>query len=291
MKKATRIQLLALTLVMVLFLSSCSCSTSMYTQPIGLEGGVGWVQWIVEQIADFTYWVSMETGGYYFVGLIIVTLIVRTAGWPIYSKSNAMTMKMQQAQPELDKLKEKYQGKTDETSQKKMQAETLEIYKKYNINPLGCLLPFLQMPIFIAMYQVVRRIPLSNGTVDGVIVDGVRDFSDLNFSFLWIKDLGGADPYYVLPVLVGILMFLYQRYSMKKPDYLQNKKYKSVQVSQSEKTMKMMSYFMVIMLVSIAVQNAGIALYWVVGNSYQFGQTYFNRRSNFKKIQKQQEKF
>ena len=287
MKKATRIQLLALTLVMVLFLSSCSDSTSMYTQPIGLEGGVGWVQWIVEQIADFTYWVSMETGGYYFVGLIIVTLIVRTAGWPIYSKSNAMTMKMQQAQPELDKLKEKYQGKTDETSQKKMQAETLEIYKKYNINPLGCLLPFLQMPIFIAMYQVVRRIPLSNGTVDGVIVDGVRDFSDLNFSFLWIKDLGGADPYYVLPVLVGILMFLYQRYSMKKPDYLQNKKYKSVQVSQSEKTMKMMSYFMVFMLVWIAKDVAGIALYWIVGNAYQFLQTYLNRRSNLKKMEKE----
>jgi len=287
MKKATRIQLLILTIVMVVMLSSCSNSSSMYTEPVGLEGGVGWVQWIVEQIADFTYWISMSTGGYYFVGLIIVTLIVRTAGWPIYSKSNAMTMKMQQAQPELDKLKEKYQGKTDETSQKKMQAETLEIYKKYNINPLGCLLPFLQMPIFIAMYQVVRRIPLSNGMVDGVLVDGVRDFSDLNFSFLWISDLGGADQFYILPVLVGVLMFLYQRYSMKKPEYLQNKKYKSVQASQSEKTMKTMSYFMVFMLVWIAKDVAGIALYWIVGNAYQFLQTYLNRKSNIKKMEKE----
>jgi len=256
----------------------------MYTSPIGVEGGVGWVQWIVLYIADFTYWISNSTGGHYFVGLIIVTLIVRTAGWPIYSKSNAMTMKMQQAQPELDKIKEKYQGKTDETSQKKMQAETLEIYKKYNINPLGCLLPFLQMPIFIAMYQVVRRIPLSDGLVDGVATDGVRNFTDLDFSFLWISDLGGPDPFYILPILVGALMFLYQRYSMKKPEYMQNKKYKTAQGSQSEKTMKMMSYFMVIMLVSIAWTNAGIALYWIVGNAYQFLQTYLNRRSNFKKI-------
>ena len=287
MKKSTRIQLLLVTLILVVMLSSCSGSTSMYTQPIGIEGGVGWVQWIVEQIADFTYWISMKTGGYYFVGLTIVTLIVRTIGWPIYSKSNAMTMKMQLAQPELDKLKEKYQGKTDETSQKKMQAETLEIYKKYNINPLGCLLPFLQMPIFIAMYQVVRRIPLSNGTIDGVVVAGVRDFSDLNFSFLWIKDLGGADQFYILPVLVGILMFLYQRYSMKKPDYLQNKKYKSTQASQSEKTMKTMSYFMVFMLVWIAKDVAGIALYWIIGNAYQFLQTYLNRRTNLKKMDKE----
>ena len=287
MKNSTRIQLLIFTAILVILLSSCSGSTNMYESPIGIEGGVRWIQWIVTQIADFTYWVSIETGGYYFVGLIIVTLIVRTAGWPIYSKSNAMTMKMQQAQPDLDKIKEKYQGKTDETSQKKMQAETLEVYKKYKINPLGCLLPFLQMPIFIAMYQVVRRIPLSHG-----IAEGARDFSDLNYSFLWIDNLGSsdtyflgsADPYLILPILVGVLMFLYQQYSMKKPEYLQNKKYKSSQGSQSEKTMKMMSYFMVIMLVSIAWTNSGIALYWIVGNAYQFLQTFLNRRSNIKKM-------
>ncbi|MCD6482450.1 MAG: membrane protein insertase YidC [Candidatus Izimaplasma sp.] len=287
MKKSTRIQLITLTLILVVLLSGCSGSTNMYSSPVGVEGGVGWVQWIVEQIADFTYWVSMKTGGYYFVGLIVVTLIVRTAGWPIYSKSNAMTMKMQQAQPDLDKIKEKYQNKNDETSQKKMQAETLEVYKKYKINPLGCLLPFLQMPIFIAMYQVVRRIPLSNGMVDGVVTDGVRDFSNLDFSFLWISDLGGPDQFYILPVLVGILMFLYQRYSMKKPDYLNNKKYKSVQASQSEKSMKMMSYFMVVMLVWIAKDVSGIALYWVVGNAYQFLQTYLNRKSSLKKYEEE----
>jgi YidC/Oxa1 family membrane protein insertase len=283
MKNSTRIQLLIATLLLVTLLSACS--TDVYTSPIGTEGGTRWVQWIVEQIADFTYWVSNNTGGYYFVGLIIVTLIVRTAGWPIYAKSNALTMNMQQAQPELNALKEKYLGKTDEASQKKMQAETLQIYKKYKINPLGCLLPFLQMPIFIAMYQVVRRIPLSLG------VDGTRDYSDLNFSFLWIDNLAGKDQLYILPVLVGLLMFLYQRYSMKKPEYLENKKYKTAQAAQSEKTMKMMSYFMVIMLVSIAITNAGIALYWIVGNAYQFFQTYMNRRSNFKRIALEKDKF
>ena len=287
MKNSTRIQLLGLTLILVVMLSGCS--GDVYTSPIGIDGGWGWLQWIIGQLADFTYWISDSTGGYYFVGLIVVTLIVRTAGWPIYAKSNALTMNMQQAQPELDKLKEKYQGKSDDASQKKMQAETLAIYKKFGINPFGCLLPFLQMPIFIAMYQVVRRIPLSDGKVAGVIVDGVKDYSSLDFSFLWIPDLAKADPYYILPLLVGALMFFYQRYSMKKPDYLQNKKYKSEKAQQSEKTMKMMSYFMVIMLVSIAVTNAGIALYWVVGNAYQFLQTYFNRKQNFKKMQKQHE--
>ena len=281
MKNTTRLQLLGLIAVLVIMLSGCSTDT--YTSPVGAPGGWGWLQWTVEEISNLTYWVSNLGGGYYFVGLIVVTLIVRTAGWPIYAKSNALTLNMQQAQPELDKLKEKYQGKSDETSQKKMQAEQMEIYKKYGINPLGCLLPFLQMPIFIAMYQVVRRVPLSLGQV----VEGVttRDFSDLNYGFLWIKDLGAADPLYILPALVGILMFVYQRYTMKKPDYLQNKKYeKDGKQAQTEKTMKFMSYFMVIMLVSIAITNAGIALYWVIGNAYQFLQTYVNRKQTAKKF-------
>ena len=289
MKNSKKLQLLVLTLVLVIMLSGCSSNT--YTSPVGAPGGWGWLQWTVEQISNLTYWVSNFGGGYYFVGLIIVTLIVRTVGWPIYAKSNALTLNMQQAQPELDRLKEKYQGKSDETSQKKMQAETMAIYKKYGINPFGCLLPFLQMPIFIAMYQVVRRVPLSNGMIDGVVTEGVKNYSDLNYSFLWIKDLGGPDPLYILPILVGALMFFYQRYSMKKPDYLQNKKFKSEKALQSEKTMKMMSYFMVIMLVSIAIQNAGIALYWVIGNAYQFLQTYLNRKSNLKKMQQSQEKY
>jgi len=281
MKNATRIQLLIFTGLLVLLLSGCN-SADMYTSPIGLEGGVGWVQWIVEKIADLTYYISNAAGGHYWIGLIAVTLIVRTAGWPIYSKSNAMTMNMQQAQPELEKVKEKYQGRTDEASQKKMQAETLEIYRKYKINPLGCLLPFLQMPIFIAMYQVVRRIPISSGEeVNGVVA---RDYSDLNFSFLWIDNLADADPLYILPILVGVLMFFYQKFAMKKPDYLQNKKYETSQAAQSQKTMKYMSYFMVIMLVSIALTNAGIALYWIIGNAYQFVQTYANRRTNLKRM-------
>lgn len=278
MSKSTRIQLLVLTVVLVFALSACSGSASMYDQPIGAEGGWGWVQWIVEQVANLTVWISELFGGLYWVGLVVVTLLVRTIGWPIYAKSNQMTVKMQLAQPQLDALREKYKGRTDEASQRKMQMETMAIYKEYGINPLGCLLPFLQMPIFIAMYQVVRRVPLTPLFQSG----GDRE---LNFSFLWIEDLGQADPIYILPILVGVIMFFSQRYTMKKPDYMQNKKYQNnAQQRQSESTMKIMSYVMVFMLVSIALTNAGIALYWVIGTGYQFLQTYINRRQNAKQF-------
>jgi YidC/Oxa1 family membrane protein insertase len=280
MRKTTRIQLLLITLFLIVGSSACSSdAVSMYDLPIGWEGGWLPVQWLVTQVAELLYLISKFFGGYYWVGLIVTTLLVRTIGWPIYAKSNQTTSNMQMAQPELTKLQEKYKGRTDEASQRKMQAEQMEIYKRYGINPLGCLLPFAQMPIFIAMYQVVRRVPKSI-----VIAEGLKNYSDLKFNFLWIDNLGEADPYYILPILVGVLMFLYQRYSMKKPEYLNNKKYdKTGPASQSESTMKMMSYFMVIMLVYIAIGNAGIALYWIIGNGYQFVQTYFNRKSSYKK--------
>jgi len=283
MKKALRIQLLIIVAALLITLTACSSeSASMYDQAIGAEGGWGFVQWMVEQVAELLFWISNQFGGLYWVGLVIVTLLVRTLGWPIYAKSNQTTANMQLAQPELTKLQEKYKGRNDEVSQRKMQAEQMEIYKKYGINPLGCLLPFLQMPIFIAMYQVVRRVPLSIGEV----VDGVQtaDYSSLSYKFLWIDNLGVDDPYKILPILVGLLMLGYQFYSMRKPEYLQNKKFeKTDQQRSSETTMKMMSYFMVIMLVYIAWNNAGIALYWIIGNSYQFLQTYLNRRQSYKK--------
>jgi YidC/Oxa1 family membrane protein insertase len=295
MNRIKRIALLAIVLTLVVGLSACTGGDSMYEQPIGAEGGWGWLQWIITQIADFTYWLSVQLGGQYWLGLIIVTLIVRSAGWPIYTKSNALTSNMQLAQPELNRIQEKYKGRTDELSQRKLQQETMEIYKKYNINPLGCLLPFMQMPIFIAMYQVVRRLPLSVGG------EGLKDYSDLNYSFLGIDLKGGVDfsvfgdlgffqavgslfPEIILSILVGALMFGYQKYAQKKPDYLQNKKYETKQAQQTAQQMKYMSYFMVFMLVSIAITNNGIALYWVVGNSFQFLQTYINRKQSKKKF-------
>ncbi len=290
-----RVVLLAIMLVLVFGLSACSSSSTMYTEPIGAEGGTAWFQWIILQIADITYWISLKLGGYYWLGLVVVTLVIRSLGWPIYSKSNNMTLNMQQAQPELTKIQEKYKGRSDEASQKKMQQETLEVYKKYNINPLGCLLPFLQMPIFIAMYQVVRRLPLSMGGAEGV-----RDYSDLNYTFLgmdlklgvdftvfgdipFFQAVGSLFPEIILAVLVGVLMFGYQKYAQSKPEYLQNKKFESKQAQQTANQMKYMSYFMVFMLVSIAITNNGIALYWVVGNSFQFLQTFVNRKQQYKK--------
>lgn len=280
MKTQMKYLLVFLMLTTVLLLSGCN--TTHYNEAIGSEGGFGWVQWIVGAVADMIYYISNIFGGYYVVGLVIITLVIRIVGWPIYSKSTAASMNLQMAQPEMEKLKQKYMGKTDPQSQRMQQQEMMKIYKEYNINPLGCLLPLLQMPIFIAMYQTVRRIPLT------------PEYEDLNFNFLWFNfNDEPISPFYhpsnftfiIMAAIVGITMFLYQRYAMKKPEALQNKKYKTPQQAQSEKTMKYMMYFMTAMLVFIAFTNLGIAFYWIIGNLFQFVQTYINRKQAIAKME------
>ena len=232
------------------------------------------------------------------LAILFTTIVVRSIAWPIYAKSNDLSIKMNVAQPDMQRVQAKYATRKDPQSQQQQQMEMMQIYKKHGINVFGCLLPFLQMPIFIIMYQVVRRVPLSLGeTINGVVS---KDYSSLNYTFLgmdlkagvdfsvfssdgFMAGIGAVFPEIILAILVGVLMFGYQKYAQSKPDYLQNKKYQSEQAAKTANQMKYMSYFMVFMLVSIAITNNGIALYWIVGNGYQFFQTYMNRRSGFKK--------
>lgn len=286
MRSTRKAVLLTMLLALLVTLSACTSGESTFDLPIGADAGIGWVQWIVAQLATAIVAVSEFSGGYYVVGLVFITLVIRVVGWPIYSKSTAMSANMQFAQPEIAKLQEKYAGRKDEASQRAMQQETMAIYKKYKINPASCLLPFLQMPIFIAMYQTVRRIPLTS------------QFDNLNYNFLWFnfKDeptgsivevwkIGENLTFYLMAIIVGATMFAYQKYAMRKPDHLNNKKYqKTAAQEKSEKTMKFMTYFLTLMLTTIAFTSLGIAFYWILGNGFQFFQTYINRKQTAKQF-------
>lgn len=274
--------------VIVLMMTVLVGCTDVYDAPIGQPDiGVGWVQWIVERLAEGI--LALSIGGYYIIGLSLITLIIRVVGWPIYSKTTGMSTNMQFAQPELNKLQEKFQGKTDEASKRAMQLETMKIYKKYDINPLGCFLPFLQLPIFIAMYQAVRRIPLTDAYVNN---------PDLNFNFFGLDLLSVPEegfniaanwPFLLFALIVGLTMFFSQRYSMKKPEFAKNKKYETTVQNQTQNTMKYMTYFLTFMIMTVAYTSLGIAYYWVIGNGFQFLQTFVNRRKTALKMEKMKE--
>jgi len=123
----------------------------------------------------------------YGLAIILITLFIRTLLFPLQFKSFKSMKKMQKLQPQLAKVKEKYGD-----DPQRMQKETMALFKKNGANPMGGCLPLvMQMPVFFAFYQVLfNSVELLNAPF-----------------FLWITDLSAKDPYYVLPVLMGIAMF------------------------------------------------------------------------------------
>lgn len=127
----------------------------------------------------------------YGVAIIIITILMRLLTFPLQYKSYVSMKKMQEIQPEIAKVKEKY--KEDPA---RMQQETMALFKKNGANPIGgCLPMILQMPIFFAFYRVLYN---------------AVELVDAPF-ILWIHDLSAKDPYYVLPVLMGLAMFFHQK--------------------------------------------------------------------------------
>lgn len=124
----------------------------------------------------------------YGLAIIILTIVIRLLTFPLQYKSFKSMKKMQVIQPELQKIREKHKE-----NPQKMQQETMALFKKAGANPLsGCLPMLAQMPIFFAFYQVLFT------SVELV---------DAPFYF-WIHDLSQKDPFYILPVLMGVAMFL-----------------------------------------------------------------------------------
>ncbi|MBN3491046.1 YidC/Oxa1 family membrane protein insertase [Acholeplasma equirhinis] len=222
----------------------------------------------------------------YAVGIFFATIIVRTIAWPIYARANDMSMKMALAQPEMNKLQNKYALKKDPASQQKMQIEMMAIYKKYGISILGCFTPFFQMPIFLAMFQVVYRITQPGGMYTGAISN-----SKLFFGTLDLASVGGVTDVwsYVLAAIVGLTMWLLQKISAKKPSYAKNTgtQVKNEQQMQTEKTMKTVSMVMIAMMTITTFSSINaLGFYWVVGNIYSIGQSLINRKLSERKHNK-----
>src|SRR5690554_3842065 len=125
------------------------------------------------------------------VAVILLTLVIRLITFPLQYKSYASMKKLQVIQPELNKIREKFKD-----DPQRMQKESMELFKRSGANPLGGCLPLLlQMPVFFAFYKVLY---------------GAVELVDAPF-ILWIQDLSNKDPYFVLPILMTLVMFLQQK--------------------------------------------------------------------------------
>lgn len=246
-KKSTKRLLAALTLVTVfaLVLSGCATQTTQKPTPISHNSSNWWDAWVVYYLSQFVLWIAKVCGGSYGWAIIIFTVIIRVILLPLNAVQINSTRKMQEIQPELKALQEKYSSKDLET-RNKLNEETQKLYKEAGVNPYaGCLPMVIQLPVMWALYQAIWRTPeMQNG------------------KFLWM-DLGKPDPYYILPILATVFTFL--------SSYIATL---SVPKSSQTTMTKMMSYVMAIMVgIWAIVFQSAISLYWVISNLFQVGQT------------------
>lgn len=246
-KKSTKRLLAALALVTVfaLVLSGCATQTTQKPTPISHNSSNWWDAWVVYYLSQFVLWIAKVCGGSYGWAIIIFTVIIRVILLPLNAVQINSTRKMQEIQPELKALQEKYSSKDLET-RNKLNEETQKLYKEAGVNPYaGCLPMVIQLPVMWALYQAIWRTPeMQNG------------------KFLWM-DLGKPDPYYILPILATVFTFL--------SSYIATL---SVPKSSQTTMTKMMSYVMAIMVgIWAIVFQSAIPLYWVISNLFQVGQT------------------
>jgi len=220
-------------------------------EPINAESTGVWNQYFVYPMSLVIIYFADLFNDNFGLSIIIVTVIVRLLLLPLNVKQLKSSKAMQDIQPQIKELQQKYSSK-DANTQQKLQQETMALFQKHGVNPLaGCLPIFVQMPILIAMYHAIMR------------TDAIQ-----NHTFLWFA-LDSPD--YVLPLIAGAATFLQQKLMMAGSPAAQNPQ------------MVAMLYIMPIMITVFAFFfPAALALYWVVGNIFMVAQTLFIRKPMMK---------
>lgn len=175
--------------------------------------------------------------------IVIFSLLMKVVFWPFTRYSLKSMRKMQELQPKMKQLQKLYKN-----DPQRLNKEMMELYRHYKVNPFsGCLILFLQLPIFWALYQVLQT---------------TIDLRGAHF-ILWIKDLSSPDPYYILPILMG-LASLGQALTQPAQD----------------KNARMMALFMPIFITIIFLKfPSGIVLYWFIYNIVSVIEQYMIKKS------------
>ena len=211
----------------------------------GLEYTVdyGWLTIIAAPL----FWVLSaieKLVGNWGVAIIILTILIKLAFYPLSAASYRSMAHMRELGPRLQRMKEQYGD-----DRQKFQQAMIELYRKEKINPMGGCLPILvQIPVFIALYWVLL---------------GSVELRHAPF-MLWIGDLSVPDPYYVLPILMGLTMIIQTKLNPTPPDPLQA---------------RIMMIMPIVFSVFFFFFPAGLVLYWLVNNVLSIAQQWQINRS------------
>ncbi|HLD13840.1 MAG TPA: membrane protein insertase YidC [Burkholderiales bacterium] len=203
----------------------------------------GWLTVLAAPLFWLLEWLHRFLGNWGWA-IIVLTILIKAAFYPLSAASYKSMAHMKKVQPRLVALKERYGD-----DKQKLNQAMMEMYKTEKINPLGGCLPILvQIPVFIALYWVLLE------SVEMRHAPWI----------LWIKDLSAQDPYYILPVIMGVSMYAQQFMNPQPLDPIQKKVF----------------MFMPLMFtVFFLFFPAGLVLYWVVNNILSIAQQWQINRS------------
>ncbi len=209
----------------------------------------------MEWIAVPVLWLLRWFYGYtynYGVAIILLTVLTKVVFFPLTLKSMRSMKAMQALQPQINALRSKHKS-----DPQRIQRETMELYREHRVNPLGGCLPMLvQMPVFYALYVALSvAVEMQNAP----FVCFGRFFG----MDLWICDLAAQDPTYVLPILMGVSMFVQQKMTPTMGDPRQA---------------KMMLFMPVVFTFMFLNLPSGLVLYWTLSNVFQIAQQRYMER-------------
>ena len=199
----------------------------------------GWFTFASKPLFQLLSWLHGIFGNWGW-SIIALTLIIRVVLYPLTYKGMMSMQKIKELSPKMKELKVKYKG-----DPQRMNAATMDLYKKNNANPLGGCLPMLmQIPVFFAIYRVL---------LNAVELQGAS-------WLLWVNDLSRMDDFYVLPILMGISMFYQQKLT---PNNFND--------PMQEKVMKFLPVIFTFFFITFP---SGLVLYWFVNNLFSIGQQF-----------------
>jgi len=209
-------------------------------------------------------------GGNVVLAIVVFTILVRLATYPLTMKQQRSTKAMQEIQPELKKIQEKYKNDRERAA-----AAQWELYREHGVNPLaGCLPLLIQFPILIGLYRAIvatlAATPLQLLDLSGRL--WVKDLSSavpMDSRFLWLN-LAVPDPLYVLPILVVLTTWLQQKLLMPaSPASSGGDKATDQAAAMSRQMMMIMPIMFGIFALSFA---SGLSIYFIVSNIIGIGQ-------------------
>ena len=224
------------------------------------ERGPGWLRWLSNPIAWLLQFLHSFIPNYGIV-IIIFSILLKIILQPLTNKSTKANLKMQSIQPQVQELQKKYKN-----DPQRMQQELSKLYKEAGANPFsGCFPLLLQMPIFIALYNVLRY------TID---MRNARFFG-------WLNDLSEPDPYLILPLIMAGFMVLQSLMSQPSKETLDKM---DDQQKAMQRSTKMMTWLMpIIMFFIFRSLPSGLVLYYTVFNILSVIQMYYMKKNMKKK--------